>query len=304
MIDVAGKSEARAEHPAMEAPSWMATLVAAFRWGEPDPLPRPEAVAGAGWAVGAPAFAELLLPLVAEGRRQVGRCAEHLSFELAAGVHARFERALLEQLVRICAQPLNALFAAYLGQRGLRPALVGIDREPTGDPHYREFVGALRRNKLIDFFYEFSDVARSCAVTVRTWITFVVEFLERLAADREALEETFAGGSGLGPVVDVTVALCDVGAGRRGVIVTAFANGTCLVYELRSLVAPSYSAQLAPFRNGAGLLAGIRAVKALYCAGYGWLEWIGAGAEGGPELSLPAPLAGYESRDHVYARAV
>lgn len=303
MIDVAGRSEARAEDGTTEAPSWMATLVAAFRWGAPDPLPRPEAV-GAEGMPGAPAFAELLLPLVAEGRRQVARCAEHLSFELAPGVHARFERALLEQLARSCSQPLHALFAAYLGQRGLRPALVSADREPASDPHYREFVSALRRNKLIDFFYEFSDVARSCAITVRSWVTFVVEFLERLSADREALEETFAGGCGLGPVVDVTVALSDLGAGRRGVIVTAFANGTCLVYELRSAVARSYSAELAPFRNDAGLLPGIRAVKALHCAGYGWLEWIGTGIAGGPELSVPPPRVGRESRDHFYARAV
>jgi type 2 lantibiotic biosynthesis protein LanM len=267
--------------PAPQPPGWVHVLCAAYGWGrEPGMAPRLDtwahhAAAAARARDGAAplAFEELLLPLVGHARHEIERQAGQLCEALSETAHAGFERALLGQLSRICAQALYVAFSAKGPRTGSAPSESAPQRI-----RYEAFVGEMRTGDLLDFFRENAVAARLCATTTENFIVFVTEFLGRLSTDRRRLAEAFGPGPGRDQVVDVQVGISDAHDGGRGVVICKLAGGARIVYKPRPLALEPFFAALVRWCNDTGGLLQLDAVKVLPFANHGWLEWVAPAA--------------------------
>ena len=267
-------------------PPWLRLLSHAYGWGEarasvpprdggPAPPSPPRTVVD-GESV---PFEDLLLPLVELGRLELERRAGDAHRGLTSTAHAAFERALLDQLAKLCSQSLYAAFSIFCAVAG--PRLSQLMGPSVGAPdraRYLQFIDHMARGGLLRFFRDHSVLARLCATTTENWIAFVVEFLERLSRDRPALERQFGGAAVSGPVSSVEVGLSDAHDGGKGVVICRFAGGARAVYKPRSIGLELFFADIVRWCNASGRLLPLRAVGVLSFPTHGWVEWVGPDA--------------------------
>ena len=284
--------------PPDQLPGWATVLQQAYGWGLDHVTPPPPAAnlqpngpTDRSLLAGQPLpFEELFIPLIERARAEVARRASASSHVLSEAAHGALERALLQQLTRICSQPLYLAFAVFRSadsDQGARPT---DGQAGPSNSRYRVFAQTMLAGGLLSFFQDYSVAARLCATSTLNWVEFVSEFLGRLHTDAPALAETFGGGLA-GPVASLDVGLSDAHDGGRGVIICRFGSGMRLVYKPRSVALERFFAELIGWANDAGASPPLRAVKALSLATHGWVEWV-----------APASCADEEQVQRFYRR--
>ncbi|HEY8550207.1 MAG TPA: type 2 lanthipeptide synthetase LanM, partial [Vicinamibacterales bacterium] len=138
---------------------------------------------------------------------------------------------------------------------------------------YRDFVSGLLADGLVPLFREYPVLARQLAMLLGRWVASTQELAERIAADRDALAETF-GASASGPVVHLEPALSDPHHGGRRVAALGFASGLRVVYKPRSLALDAAFCSLLDWLRDRGLDAAPRSLRLLDRGEYGWVEFV------------------------------
>jgi len=212
------------------------------------------------------AFELLLVPLVESACEELRRRTSALPDGLLSPkAWDGLSRDLASQLATVSA-PL--LFEEFARHRDARSS----DLEPGSTRVFGEFVSEALGGGLVRLKREFPVWAQLTAALADRWIESSTELAERLDADRNALEATFAAGRDLGQVSDVQPGLSDRHDGGRTVHGVSFSSGTGIVYKPRDLGPEASFYALLSWLNGQEGGTDLRLPAILARSGYGWME--------------------------------
>lgn len=142
------------------------------------------------------------------------------------------------------------------------------------DRLYRKFTKEMSAGKIIEFFKEYSIVAKLAAVLVLLWVERGAEFTKRLAKDLEELEREFADGAKIGKVKRVIPGLSDPHNRFRMVMVVNFESGLKLVYKPKDLGLEQSYSEFVDYLNSLNISLEFKTIKVLAKDDYGWVEFI------------------------------
>jgi type 2 lantibiotic biosynthesis protein LanM len=222
-------------------------------------------------------FEEVLAPFAAHAARVVrDRAAGALDLLGHDAWHGQL-RGLLVRLARLAERVLHAEFS----HRMLPPALassgaqlLGSQRAPRG--RYRLFVDELRAGGLLGFLARYPVLARHLAESVRQWCAVQVEFLQRLAADRDAVAATLGHTAPPGRVTQITADVGDPHDEGRAVAILTFEDGWRCVYKPRSIALDGVWREVAALynRERGPTAPDLLVPRHLARHDYGWIEFI------------------------------
>lgn len=175
---------------------------------------------------------------------------------------------LLPNLARALWVPLSRTLVLELHVARLEGELAG----ETPEERFTSFTERLRQPEVaVRFLHTYLVFARLLTVWTDQWVTFSLEFLAHLAADRDRLRETFG--------IEGRLAVADGGAGDshrggRSVILLRFDSGQRMVYKPRSLAIEARFQELLDWTHQRGFEPRFRTLKVLDRGDYGWAEFV------------------------------
>lgn len=250
-------------------------------------------------------FEDVLLPAVLVARQQLltslgcaSLSSDHLLLELLSfAAYLTLERSLLQQLVNLCATPLELEFSRF---RPLGHSLLNLlVKEPTGSnskAHYNAFVQKLLQDGLLAFFQKYPVLGRLVATAIDFWVEATVEFLQRLKADKAEIEQLFSPklksegaeavreerssksspcpNSQLGKVIEIHPNLSDPHNRGRSAIAIEFESGLKLVYKPKNLGVEVAYNQFLDWCNQHAVPLPFKVLKVSDQKTYGWVEYV------------------------------
>lgn len=222
-------------------------------------------------------FAELFLPFIAVARNQliarVNNCAD---FYLSKAAQASLERSLLKRLSHLCSQTLHLEFNIFRSFRRspLDVLLQKITNQAPGREQYLAFIENLLQGQLLEFFQEYSVLARLVATAVDLWVNATAEFIQRLAADWQLIQEQFRNGEELGEVIAIESSISDPHQQGRSVFILTFTSGWKLVYKPKDCNLEKAYTQFLDWLNQQGAPLAFKVIQVLNRSDYGWIEFI------------------------------
>lgn len=145
--------------------------------------------------------------------------------------------------------------------------------------------------RVLEVLAEYPVLARLMSLAVCRWADASLEFLARLAADRESLGAILAapgapeGPGTLGTLRSVELGVSDLHRGGRSVVIAEDAQGHRVVYKPTALAVDAQMQRLVLAVNGFGLRHSLQTVRLVDRGEYGWLQFIAArGCESVDEL--------------------
>lgn len=177
-------------------------------------------------------FEELILPFVYVGREKIKAATSGTEDLLTDAARLELERALLKKLSELSRRTLYCHFASRRHFSEL-----GGEKEGSGSEKnryfYYNFCQRFLKDGFIDFYQEYSVLARLMSVQTELWIEAVSEFYNRLKNDWDDLESTFSNEGNLGKVRGASPHLSDPHNRGRTVIRVEYENGPKLYYKPR-----------------------------------------------------------------------
>ena len=153
--------------------------------------------------------------------------------------------------------------------------LTGALMGDTPEQRYRSFVSSLAdREQQRRILATYPVLARQLATATRTWGDFSVRFLRDLVADHRAVQDQFAPGTDLGPLVAVSGGMGDRHRGGASVLAARFAGGLRLMYKPRPMAVERHFQQLVEWVNDHAPDHELRSVDCLDRGDHGWAEWV------------------------------
>jgi type 2 lantibiotic biosynthesis protein LanM len=228
-----------------------------------------------------PPFGSFLRPFLQWG---VGRLRDGLA-ALAAGqgdapplFEPRVEAQLMLHLTEILSKRCSGTLILELNVARLRGLLEG----ETSNERFRYFSERyFTPERVLALLEEYPVLARLLALGVCQWADAALEFLARLAPDRERPDMPVP----LGTLRSLELGVSDPHRGGRSVVIAEDVQGHRIVYKPTSLAVDVQMQRLVRAVNEAGLRHPLRAVGLIDRGEYGWLEFIAArGCESVDEL--------------------
>lgn len=248
-------------------------------------------------------FEDLLLPAVLLARQKLltsfdCTSLDHFLLELLSlAAYLSLERGLLQQLVDLCAIPLELEFSRF---RPLGHSLFNLlTKEAVGSKskaYYNAFVQKMLQDGLLAFFQKYPVLGRLVATAIDLWVEATVEFLQRLQADRVEIQQLFAPkllsksteidredfpswsspypNSHLGKVIQIHPNLSDLHDRGRAVIAIEFESGLKLVYKPKNIGLEAAYNQLLDWCNHHGAPLPFKVLKVSDRQTYGWVEYV------------------------------
>lgn len=220
-------------------------------------------------------FEELLAPFVMLARRWFVSQVGEAYYLLCEEAHVSLQRSLLQTLTGYAVQ---ALYLEFSIERELARSslerLLELAQKDDDRTRYQQFVGRMRQCGLVDFFREYTVLARLLSTITDLWVESTVEFLQRLAADLPDMQQVFGGESELGQVMDVQPSLSDPHRGRRKVLALTFASGCKVVYKPKDLGTEEAYYRLLAWCNQRGGPLPLRVLMVLNRSSHGWAEFV------------------------------
>ncbi|WP_433385423.1 type 2 lanthipeptide synthetase LanM [Micromonospora sp. KLBMP9576] len=247
-------------------PDWARTVEAALAAATPRPPADP-----ADWraALSAP-LRPFVDVAVARFRTDAGPLATDRVVDLAA-LTGQFAAALGRRLLAVAARTL----VTELHRRRAAGRLTGAD----GQARFADFVAQLcDPTGLAELMQRQPVLARLLAQAGTTAARSGTELLGRFVADRDDLVAALLGAGDPGPLVAVRDDLGDPHAGGRTTAVLRFADGRRVVYKPRDLACQARFTGFVDWLDQHTPGLGLRGVAALTRPGYGWSEYVDAGA--------------------------
>lgn len=218
-------------------------------------------------------FAGLLAPILRTARRRIEPVGSNGDNQIQDSFWKGLQRALLKRLASVVAKPLYADFAAKRAaarQFGMSRTNSDSDAQ---NPLYSDFVASKRENGLSSFFDSYPVAERLCTQVTNYWVEATSEFIQRLAADRPALEDTFNGGEPLGDVVDLDADVSDPHDEGRKVFIVEFECGTKVVYKPRPIPVEAFYNRFLDWLEARGAMHSLRQLSIVQRPTHGWVEF-------------------------------
>ena len=257
-------------------PAWAETLAAALSLTLNASEDAPESLASPGLldADDPVPFEDLLVPFVLVFHERMATCPGY--DVLAEEAWITQARLLLSALSSWAAQPLHLEFQMFR-TRGMGPLaqLLSTAAEKPADTLYRQFVQGMRAGGLVTFFQKYAVLARILSTLTHFLAETTVEFLQRLAADRQEIPRVFGQGEDLGQVNDLELGLSDPHRGGHSVIGLSFEDGLHLIYKPKDLgTEAAYNQLLTWLNEQEGAPLDLKALQVLNRGTHGWVEFV------------------------------
>jgi type 2 lantibiotic biosynthesis protein LanM len=218
-------------------------------------------------------FEDLLVPFIEIAKQKLHHRSQHHYHLISEKALAYLERGLLKQLVGLCAFTFELEFAiARSTQSSSLIRQIEQLQDHSTKQFYSEFVHRLIEDGLLNFFQEYSVLARLMTTTLMFWVDSVEEFLSRLAADWHTIQTTFAEDT-LSSVVALQGALSDSHNNGRSIFILKFDSGLKLVYKPKNLGLEQAYFQLLAWFNDHDVPLPFKLLKVINCSTYGWMEF-------------------------------
>lgn len=263
----------RGSFPSQNLPRWVHTVAETLDVPAADPSP--------AWArhyldPGDPVpFERILAPFVDTAVRRIETGPDEIRGLLSERAHAALERSLLRQLSQLCSPTLALKFSVFRGCRQVTGAIPFVDSlERPGTTQYSVFAREMLEGELWATFQEFPVLARLAATAVDLWVEATAEFLRRLRADRQAIQETFGRRVEMGTWADAEASSSDRHNRGRTVIILTAASGVKLVYKPKNLGTESAYSSLVSWLNGRGSPLPLKTPAVLDRGTHGWVEFV------------------------------
>ncbi|WP_276300197.1 type 2 lanthipeptide synthetase LanM [Halorussus lipolyticus] len=210
-------------------------------------------------------FVHLVAPLAAAARDSVSLDVAHDTAAFESLVDWLFDR-----LTTVFQHPLFILFKTY--QKREYP-----DREfsdASGSTvTYDEFVAGVRDADYEPIFEEYPVLLELLGVVTNQWHELLRRLGQRIPADRDALERTFADGEDLGRLTDVTP-LSDDPHGEGEVVLRLDFENCTVVYKPRSVGGEAAFGAVLDWTNAHAEIPALYAPAVLDRGEYGWMEFV------------------------------
>lgn len=145
----------------------------------------------------------------------------------------------------------------------------------TPEARFKSFLEQLRgRDAALAFLHEYPVLARQLTICIDQWVTYMIEFLQHLCADWEAIRSTFSPERDPGLLVQIEGGAGDAHRGGRSVLIAEFSSGLRLVYKPRSMAVDVHFQELLTWLNDRGAPQPFRTMKVIDCGCYGWAEFV------------------------------
>jgi type 2 lantibiotic biosynthesis protein LanM len=227
-------------------------------------------------------FVEILAPLADIAERELYVATKGVLEDISSTALYGLRVALLQRLAILSAPILYEQFEHY------RSAAVARRSRDRDDPAagsvpsrtiYHDFVRRMVAEGMLRLLGDFPALARAMATVALLWRDASAELLTRLAADREAISQLFAGGRAPGDLVSIEAGCSDPHSGGRTVHLLGFASGLRLVYKPRALGVDRAFLELLHWLalRGAPVpspLAPMFAACVLHRGDHGWAEYV------------------------------
>ncbi|RUT04384.1 type 2 lantibiotic biosynthesis protein [Dulcicalothrix desertica PCC 7102] len=220
-------------------------------------------------------FEEIFLPFIYIARQKLEVKLGFYYPMLSAKSYGQLERNLLEYLTELCDQTLAIEF--HIFQTYKQPSLVsrlGKIQNSHSREQYNRFVEKMLSGGLLDFFEEYSVLARMVATVTDYWVDNTCEFIYRLATDWSDIQQTFQNNSQLGQVVDIRPGISDRHNKGRSVYAITFSSGLKLIYKPKDLGLEETFFELLAYLNYKGIALDLQVLKIINRFQYGWVEYV------------------------------
>jgi type 2 lantibiotic biosynthesis protein LanM len=218
-------------------------------------------------------FEDVIRPLVAVASRRL-RARDLPGFAFVDDTAlAAFERALLERLTRMCAEPLFFRFSGFRARSTTsfsRFLSVAATRPDTS--LYNDFVVSMTGGGMVDFFLEYASLARMVGRVVEQWIDTTDLFLHRLSTDWTMIVASFSEHVDPGLLAHVHCNLSDPHYGGKSTFLLTFQSGLQLIYKPRNLDTEMNWFSLLKWLNDQGTTLPFRQLSVINQGDYGWVE--------------------------------
>ncbi|HEV2863656.1 MAG TPA: type 2 lanthipeptide synthetase LanM family protein [Pyrinomonadaceae bacterium] len=155
--------------------------------------------------------------------------------------------------------------------------LQGSLRGETPQQRFHCFLNDLgRREKALGIFREYPVIARRLVECLDNWVSFGLEFLQRLSDDWEALRANIWREQGPRRLEAVQSDVGDTHRGGRSVVIASFDSGLKLVYKPRPLSIDCHFNEVLRWLNERGGHPPFRTLRILDRGSYGWVEFVKA----------------------------
>ncbi|QBD77336.1 type 2 lantipeptide synthetase LanM [Ktedonosporobacter rubrisoli] len=221
-------------------------------------------------------FEEILAPFIGVAQQRYMDQAGAAAYLLTEKAHLSLQRSLLQILTSLSIQALHTAFQAY-AQGYWRSAgrLDTIGKASANEEMvYQRFIEQMYAGGLITFLRKYYVLAQLLATTVDLWVNAHIEFLQRLAADWQDIQQIFGKDTEIGNVITIQPTLSDPHTGRRCVMALQFASGLKLVYKPKNIGLEAGYYDLLNWCNMQGLTPPMKILPILKRVEYGWVEFV------------------------------
>jgi type 2 lantibiotic biosynthesis protein LanM len=265
-----------------EPPSWAAVLREISETAQRVGRSGPTLLDASPTQAGSPLpFEHVLLPAVLVGRNllcsRLGLTADELGFPIrgliSRAAYRALERGLLTHLSEIAGETLQCEFSRFRPfGRNLARVVDLPDLEPSGDTHYRSFVGEHLGNGWSALLRSYPVLGRLIATAVELWADATAELIDRLVRDRDLLARSF--GITSNQVGDIETSLGDRHRGGRAVAVLVFDDGRKVAYKPKPMAMEDRFNRVLEWCKERGASPGLLVTRVLDCGEYGWAEYV------------------------------
>jgi type 2 lantibiotic biosynthesis protein LanM len=253
-----------------EIPTWLRQLLEAFATpSDFEQLHLPEATQNVetSW------FLYLIEPLICQGLNRLSEGIESLSQQ-----HSKlpFEaKTVTEMLLTNLTIQLRGILNRTLVLELNVSRLQGLLAGETPQERFRSFIERLRQREIaISILQEYPVLARQTTICINHWLTFSLEFLQRLCADWQDLQAKFSPDSETGLLVELLGGAGDSHREGRSVLIAKFSSGLQLVYKPRSLAVDVHFQELLTWLNERSDHPPFEILKLMDRGDYGWVEFV------------------------------
>ena len=215
-----------------------------------------------------PLFPDVLHPFLQHYFKAVQDKSPDWSGLIAPAVWNNLLQYLLIRLSDLAAR----VVAADIKQK----SVLGRLRGKTSEERYQYYINQIRgtADGLANLLQRYPVLARLLVTVTEQAIRTTGDWLQRLAADSQAITDTFTGGAPVGLVTDANPGLSDPHNGGQTVWSVQFESGLQLGYKPRSLAPDLAYIEFLQWLNQQQPTLTLKAAPVLARLGYGWVRWI------------------------------
>lgn len=258
-----------------QQPSWTKTLQQILEIAKtttPEQLFTPQPYLNPEEPIG---FEHFYFPCIQVARNQLKNLVGANLQLLTQSAQISLERSLLRRFTTIASWTLLEEFSKFrTSGNSARDFLLLSLRGRSRQDKYQEFIKKLFADGLVEFFQEYSVLARILAQTIDFWVEAIAEFIHRLAEDKIEIENLFTENQPLGQVVDLAAGLSDSHHRGRCVISLTFESGMQLIYKPKNLSLDVAFYRIIDWYNHNSASLPLKVIKILNRQTYGWVEYI------------------------------